>query len=349
MDRDRAAHRLAAIAGFKEEAARLERMGLLRIDAETRKAIAAYHREVLGDLNGEDGIPADAQAPHWGLRAAAAGGLLVLIALGLAGLDLLWPSMADWARIATAIALPAVFLLLAEALRTAGRDPLFVVLMAGIAALAFALDLRIVTAIFNRPFGLGHAVAAGAFAAALGHRYASRTLAAGGLLVAGAALASLIALADGRLWPALPGRLDPLLATGLATFGVGLSARLGPAMQASWRLAGLALSGAALIALAHPGTSLLPMGEGLVAGVYQALALLAFAAAMIAGLFRRWRETVYGGLALMVGFLLDRLRAWFAPVLPEAMETLMLIAAAALFLGLAALVRRLERRMGAES
>jgi len=259
MERDRAERRIAAIAGFRDGAARLERLGLLRLAPETREAIRSYHEEVLADVSGETNSasgPAGAPAPHWGLRLAAAGGLLVLLGFGL---DLLWPDMADWARIATAIALPALALLLAEALQAAGRDRAFVALLAAVAAGLFALDLKLLAASFNRPAGFELGVAVGAFAAALGHRYRSPVLAFAGLLLGGFALAALVALADGRLWPALVGRLDPIFAAGLALSLLGSAPQLDISMRPAWRLAGLILAGGAMIGLAHPGTSLLPL------------------------------------------------------------------------------------------
>jgi len=346
MNRDRAMRRIDAIGSFREELRRLEKLRLLRLDPQTRRAIETYHEEVLTELSGEYDLVHPDAAARWMMRLTAAGGVLVLAGLGVAGLDALWPGMADWARIAVAMALPTAFVLLAEALALAGRDRLFVGLMAGLAAVAFALDLRIVTAIFNRPFGLEHAVAAGSFAAALGHRYGGRWLTTAGLILAGGALAALLALADGRLWPALASRLDPVLVTGGAVFALGLTAWPGEERRPDWRLAGLLLGGGALIGLSYAGTSLLPMAATTSAGLYQLTAAILLPAVVIAGLLRRWPETVYGGLLLTVGFLLDRLRAWFAPVLPEALEALILIAAAALFTGLAVLIRRVDRRLG---
>jgi len=348
MDREKAARRIDAIGGFREEMRRLEKMRLLEIDAETRQAVETYHQEVLEELSDDYDLVIPDTAARWGLKLAAAGGALVLVGLGLAGLDLLWPRMADWARIATGIALPLVFLLLAEGLAAAGRDRLFVGLLAGLAALAFAFDLRILTAIFNRPFGFEHAVAAGSFAAALGHRYATALLSTAGLAIAGGALAALLALADGRLWPALFGRLDPVFGIGIALFVLGSTLPLDESRRADWRLAGLLLGGAAAIGLSHPGASLLPAAQETVAGLYQLATAVLLPLAVIAGLLRRWPETVYAALLLTVIFLFDRLEAWFDPVLPEALQALMLIAAVGLFAGLALLVRRIDRRLGEE-
>lgn len=346
MDREKASRRIDAIGGFREELRRLEKMRLLQLDPPTRQAVESYHEEVLEELSGDYDLAIPDRAAGWGMRLAAAGGILVLAGLGLAGLDLLWPRMADWARIAAGVALPLVFLLLAEGLAAAGRDRLFVALMAALAAIAFALDLRILAAIFNRPFGLEHAVAAGSFAAALGHRYGTVLLSTAGLLVAGGALAALLALADGRLWPALGGRLDPAFGMGLLLFVLGLTLPLDERRRADWRLAGLLLGGAAAIALSHPGASLLPVAQETVAGLYQLAAAVLLPLAVIAGLLRRWPETLYAALLLAVIFLFDRLEAWFDPVLPEALQALMLIAAAALFAGLALLVRRIDRHLG---
>ena len=346
MDREKAARRISAIGGFREEMRRLEKMRLIDLDAATRRAVESYHEEVLSELSDDYDLATPENAARWGMRLAAAGGVLVLVGLALAGLDLLWPRMADWMRIAAGIALPLVFLLLAESLAAAGRDRLFVGLMAILAGLAFALDLAILTALFNRPFGLEHAVAVGSFAVALGHRYGTALLCTAGLLLAGGALAALLALADGRLWTALAGRLDPAFGIGLVLFLSGLALPLEEPRRSDWRLAGLLLGGGALIGLSHAGASLLPIADETAAGLYQLAAVLLLPAAVIVGLLRRWRETVYAALLLMVVFLLDRLHAWFAPVLPEALQALMLIAAAALFAGLAALVRRIDRRLG---
>jgi len=120
---------------------------------------------------------------------------------------------------------------------------------------------------------------------------------------------------------------------------------LTPSLRPAWRGAGLVLAGAALIALARPGTSLLPLPATLAAGLYQAAGAIAFIAALTAGLLRGWREVTYTALTLLAVFLLDRAYGWFAPVLTEALQALLLIAVAALFAWLAHLVYRLERSL----
>jgi len=347
MKRDKADRRINAIAGFREEAKRLEDMGLLTLDAEQKKAIRAYHNEVLADLDGDGrGAGKTGGSIHWGMRLAATGGAIAVVGLGLGALDLLWPQMANWTRVLVAMSLPPLFLLLAEALRAGGRDGYFVILAAGLACLALAMNLKIVTAVFNRPVALEHAVAVGAFATALGHRYASKLLIAAGLVLGASALAGLIALIDGRVLTAALGRLDPLLAVGLAVFSAGLSARISAALRPAWRGAGLLMAGAALIGLAHAGRSILPLNEALAAGLYQAVGAAGLIAALAAGLLNGWREVTYGALALLAVFLFDRMQNWFAPVLSEALQALLLIAVAALFAWLAHLVRRLERNRG---
>lgn len=347
MNRDKAQHRIEAIAGFQEEFGRLQGMGLVALAPKERRAIKAYHDEVLADLGAHYELDAPAGPPAWGMRIAAVTGALVVAGLLAAALDAVWPSMALWARIAVALAAPLLLLALTEALRATGRRRYVVGLAAALAVTAFAGGLQAMAATMAMPLGLPAWLAIGLFAAALGQRYNLPVLAAAGLTLAGGVLAGLVATADGAAAAALFDRAEPLLAAGLALYlAAAVMWTLPCPVRPAYRSAGLALMAAALILLSHPGNSLLAAFAGVppasMAAIYQFSAVIAGFAVMSAGLKFGWRDSLYGGLGFLIVFVLTRLDAWFGEALPDAVDILALIAAAALFAWLARLVYGLE-------
>lgn len=303
MNRLAAERRMAAIAGFREEQKRLEAMGLLKLDRETARAIRACHDEVLADLGETFDLAAHEPAVHHGMRLAATAGALALVGIGVAVLDLVWASLAGALRIAIAIGAPVLAVLLAEAMHRAGSGRYAVSLVAGLAALALLGETRLLAATLNQPFGPSAFLLCGLFTAALGQRYRSRVLTSIGLLLAGGATAVLIATLDGRPAQTILWRGEPLLAAGLVLFVAGEVAgrRVAP-LAPAWRLAGLLLAGAALILLAREGGSLLPVGPGLLAGIWRLLGLLLLIGAVLYGVLRDRRETAWGGLALLMAW-----------------------------------------------
>lgn len=330
MTRDKAARRLDAIAGFRDEQQRLEDLGLLGLSKADRQKIRAYHDEVLADLSGAHDLSADqaSEPVHWGMRMAATAGIVALVLLGFAALDYLWPDMGNWARALVAFAVPIGFVALAEGLYAGGRSPYFTAMMAGLAALAFAGGMVVLTRQFNQPLGLKFGLFASGFAVAFGHRYNSRALAVPGLVFAGGFLAAIMSLLDGRMWMALSGRMDGIFLAGLALFVVGLFSNglffLGSfaAMRPAWRLAGVLLAGGGLILLGFKGHSVLGYAPSVVAVGYQGLAVFLLMAAFIAGLWKGWREVLYGALIMLGLFVASRFYDWFADSLPDVLVAL---------------------------
>ncbi len=346
-DRD-AEKRLSAIAGFREEARRLEALGLLRLDAATKRAIARPHDEVLRDLEESTGLrgPARPAAP-WTMRLAATLGALTLAGLFLLLLDHIWGGLASWLQALVAIALPPALVLLAEALAAAGRDRWFVTLVAWLAVFAFVVDLRLLAAIVNHPLGFGIVFAAGAFAAALGHRHLDAALTGPGVAAAAAGLAALVALADGAVATALPHRLEPFLILGLVAYGGGLvMQRWPPALGRAWRIAGLALGGGALLLLARPGASMFGGDAAQVATLYAVAAGLVFAALLVGGLYRLRPESAYGGLVLLWLLALERGAIWLGDTLPPSVGLLLLLLTLGILYGLVRLVHARFARAG---
>ena len=340
--------RLSAIAGFREEARRLEAMGLLRLDAAAKRAIARYHDEVLRDLEESTGLRGAARpSAPWTMRLAAALGALTLAGLSLALLDRVWGGLATWLQVLVAMAMPPALVLLAEALAAAGRDRWFVTLTAWFAVFAFMIDLRLLAVIGNHPLGFEIAFATGAFAAALGHRHLGASLTGLGVAIAAASLAALVALADGAVATALGHRLEPFLVLGGIAYGGGrVMQRWPPAIGLSWRIAGLVLGGTALLLLARPGTSMLGGDAVSVATIYAAAAALVFAALLIAGLYRRRPEDACGGLLLLWLLALERGELWLGERLPPSLGVLLLLLSLAVLYALMRLVHARFAKMG---
>ncbi|MFQ5347185.1 MAG: hypothetical protein ACE5ED_04995 [Rhodothalassiaceae bacterium] len=338
-----AERRLDAIAGFREEARRLEAMGLLELGPAEKKAIAAYHDEVLRDLEADTGLKGAARpAAPWTMRLAALLGALTLGGIVLALLDRVWGGLASWIQIAVAFAAPLLPLLLAEALLRTGRDRFFVLLAIWFAVAALALELRIVTAILNHPMDLGIVFTVGAFAAALGHRHLDALLTAAGTLAAGAALAALVALADGATAAALPQRADPLLLLGIAVWGIGAFAGRWPhRIRFGWRLAGLLLAGPAALLLTLEDASLLTAAWGSAAALERGVLGIFAITALFSGLQRGWHESAYGGVFILWLLAIAVAHRWLTAALPAPVEGVLLLLAVAILLGLGRLVQGL--------
>jgi len=278
--------RMIAINGFREEAARLEALGLLHLDGETRSNIRRYHDEVLEDLGAgaEAGLP---RPVHWGMRAVATAGAAVLAGLGLWSLDALWPELGLAARLAIALALPIALWLLAEALHAAMPSRYPALVAATLAAVSLCGAAMVAGVAFNRPAGGEALLLGGAAAALLGLRLGSLALAGAGMSVALAALTAMLALYDGAVSGALWMRLDLFPVAGIVAFLLGAFLPAAPPLPAALRLSGLLTGGLALAGLGPPGASLVDLpayvwplaGGGLLALAY------------VAGLRRDWPET----------------------------------------------------------
>ncbi|RMD88531.1 MAG: hypothetical protein D6807_05555 [Alphaproteobacteria bacterium] len=346
-----AERRLDAIAGFREEARRLEAMGLLNLGPAEKKAIASYHDEVLRDLEADAGLKGSARpAAPWTMRLAALLGALTLGGIVLALLDRVWGGLASWLQIAVALVAPLVPLLLAEALFRTGRDRFFVLLATWFAVAAFALDLRIVTAILNHPMDFAIVLAVGAFAAALGHRHLDPLLTAAGTFAAGAALAAIVALADGATAAALLHRADPVLLLGIAAWSVGAFAGRWPhVIRFGWRLAGLLLAGPTALLLTVRDASLLIAAAGSAAALESGLLALFAALALFLGLQRGWRESAHGGLVILWLLAIAVAHRWLTGALPAPVEGLLLLLAVAILFGLGRLLNGLLATAGERS
>lgn len=340
MNRTEAQKRLAAIAGFREEQKRLEAMGLLELDSAARQAIRAFHDDVIGDLEESFDLAHEEPPVHWGMRIAATSGALALLGIAFAALDLVWGSLAGIVRISAAIAVPLLFVLLAETMRRAGSSLYAISLVAGLAGLAALGEMRLLAATLNQPFGPGAWALAGLFTAALGHRHESPHLTFLGLVLAGAGAAAGLAGLDGRPASAILWRGEPLLVAGLLLFATAtLAGKMLAASAPAWRLAGLVLAALALGLLGRPDASLLPAEPSLVAGFYQILGPILLLAALFLGVLRDWRESAWGGLSLLMLLLLALLHGRYGASMPAYGQIFALLGIVALFAWLAHLLR----------
>ncbi len=343
MTSNRAVQRRNAIAGFRAEQRRLEDLGLFPLTADAKKAIRAYHDDVLNDLDPSDAhTNKSVEDPvHWGMRLAATAGLFVIISILAFTIDRFWPVLTNWNRFALAIAAPLVFLALSEIVRAVGRSRYFSALLAGLSALAVCGMLILLTRLFNQIPGPLIGLIAGGYGAALGHRHQSIPLTSLALFVTACGLGAGLAGADGRIWTALPHRIDLFLLAGLGLFAIGAAKiRLLSPMSRAWRLSGLALTGLALITLGFKGTSLLPAAPTALAKAWQIAATLIFPALILTGYLIRERDLFYGGAFLLFLFIAVRLYRWFGQDLSTGLQTVGALALIGLFLWLISLLHR---------
>lgn len=351
MTSHRAAQRRNAIAGFRAEQRRLEELGLFPLATDAKKAIRAYHDEVLHDLDSSGARAGEsAEYPvHWGMRLAATAGLFVIVGIVLYMIDQSWAALSNWGRFVLATSIPLVFLFLSEVILSLGRSRYFSTLLAGLSAVAVCSMLVLLTRLFNQSPGPLILLVAGGYGAALGHRQQSIPLGSLALFAMGFGLGACLAVADGSTWDALPHRLEPFLLAGIGLFVVGaikikaIPPALAP-MQCAWRISGLALAGLALIALGFEGTSLLPGLHTTLAKGWQLAAVLIFPALIITGYFARWRDLFYGGTHLSFLFIIVRLYHWIGADLSIGLKAVGALALVGLFMWLMSLLCRIYIR-----
>ena len=348
MDQRQAQKRVAAIAGFRDELRRLVDLGLVKIGTEERRGIEAYHDEVLADLATlYDVDTSGAQARlSWGMRIASTFGAIALSIAVLLAFDYFWQSLATPVQVAVASLAPLVLIGLCEGLRAAGRNRYFIGVGALIAAAAFGLNLWVLGRVFNLPFDL-HALAAfGLFTAALGHRHASPVVLAAGLGAVMVYVSGQLATLDGRLFvEAFWERQDLLALAAAAVLLAGVTERVAvtPELRPAYRVTGIVGLGYALITLSFGGTSLLPLNETTVAGLYQITGFVVAGLLLWLGLARDWPGTVYTAYGFLLLFTLVRLYDWAWDAVPDFVFFLILGVVALVLLWVLKTLREVEQ------
>ncbi len=337
FNRAEAQQRADEIRVFRRELARLDQDGVMRLDADQRRAIGAYHERLLAELAGSFDIDRGVEAKQlsWGMRVASFLGALALAA------SVFFLFYQFWGLLATP---PQVVILIGAALAAftatmwlRGRDAsgYFTKLAALVAFACFVLDIAMLGQIFNITPSDHALIAWGAMALLLAYSCDLRLLLAAGILCLVGFLSARTGTSMGLYWLDFGERPENFLPAALLLCGVPAlwPQRRFAGFVAIYRAFGLLTLFLPMLVLAHWGrASYLDWPAKSVEGLYQVLGFAGSAAAIWLGIRRGWGETVNTGTVFFVVFLYTKFYDWWWEIMPKYLFFLVLGLVAVLLL-----------------
>lgn len=351
LAREEAQRRVDRIRAFREEAAELEREGVLELTPEQRARVLGHHEALLAHLAGAFDVDRTEGEKRLsvGMRVAA---LLGAIALGAAAFFLglrLWGGIGVPLQVGVLAAAPLVALGGMEAAARRERT-LYVTLLAGLlAGAAFVVDLSVLARLLNLPQRPAVLLAWSAFCLLVAYAFGLRLLLVAGIVFLVAFVATFSGEAEPCLWHAFGRRPENFLPLGAAMFALPLVAphRRLASFPAAYRALGLVCVFVPVLLLATSGwASYLRAGPRTVEVLYQLAGFVLAALATWAGVRRGESETTNIGAGAFVLFLYVKLFQWWWDWMPKWAFFLVLGLVA---VGLLLLMRRLHsvrRRAG---
>ncbi len=320
--RTEAQQRADDIRTFRVELDRLEREGVLGLDASQRSALARHHENILARYAGEFDIDRDVQSKQLslGMRIASFLGALALAASVFFLFHRFWGLLSTpW----------QVTVLVAAALGSCGATALvarhdstgyFTKLAAMVAFACFVLDIAMLGRIFNITPSDKALLPWAAFAFLLAYSHDLRLLLAAGIVCLMAFLSAQVGTLSGVYWLHFGERPENFLPAALALFAFPqlLDHRHFPGFGPIYRVLALAAIFLPMLVLGNWGwMSYLPLEPSLVEGLYQVLGFAASATAIAFGARRNWPEVVNTGVTFFVIFLYTKFYDWWWEVMPK--------------------------------
>lgn len=349
-DERTAQRRADRIRAFRDELEALEEEGLLRLDTASRQRVVDHHEDILARLGAAWDIDRSEteRQMSWGMRIAALLGAAAICASAWFAFLQVWGYLGAATQVAIPLAGALLALAGAAAVARRERGRYLTTILALLAAAALAIELAVLTQVFNIPPTDAAIAAIALFMIVLAYGYRLPLL---GLLGAtGAAVwvgSRLGGLMNGEPYPA-SFEAEALVLGGLAAALVPLvPARWRDhALDARWRIAGSVLALGALFALAnHGASSELPLAPGTAEALYQVVGSVAAAGTIAAGLWRRWPELVYVGTTAFLLFIYTKFFDWWWDLLPRSVFFLIVGVTGLVALAALSLTRqRLRRR-----
>ena len=347
LSKPEAQRRADRIAAFRAELAALEAGGVLVLPAEQRDAVDRYHESALRDFAERF----DVDVEEGGKRLSV--GMWVASFLGASALALsiflffqrFWGMLTTPAQVAILVAAPALAFGLTEIAARRERTGTFASLLGLVTFACFVLDLTMLGRIFNVVPSAEAFLAWALFGMVIGYAYGLRLPLAAGVVCLLFWLAARAGI--GMPWESSLEYPEHHLLAGLAVLAVPLifKHRRRPELEKVYRFIGLFAVLVALLWLAEaPRSSRLPLDLENIRILYQVLGFLVPAAAIAAGLWRRWGDMVYLAATFFVIHLYVRFFDWWFDWMPKYLFFLILglTAVAALYV-----LMRLRRMLAA--
>ena len=328
-DAQRRANRIRA---FRAELEALIAADVTTLTPEQRERITRYHDELLRQLAAAHDIDRSDAAGQLsrGMQIAAFIAAVALTAAVYSLVARFWGRL-DLPMQATLLcAFPLVALAGVELSAQRERTLYIASIFALVAYGTYWLAVFVLSELLNVPVTPPALWGGALFGVALALPYGFRVIFGAALLALLVALAGSVFQASGMPWTLAVE--FPEIITAAAFMFVLAAPRLGathPAFAAVTRGVAFAVGLLGLLVLSSAGeASLLPTPSRVSELIYQGGALLASSVALMIGIRRQWRETMYIAAGALTVFLLVRFVDWFWDVLPRFVFFLLLAAAA---------------------
>lgn len=320
-DRDAAQTRADRIRTFRAELGTLDAEGVVALSDEQRAAIGTYHDQLLSRLEAVYDVDATeaAQGLSRGMQLASFFAAVTLTAAVAALVGRFWARFDLPLQATLLCAFPLMALVGVELTARRERTLYVASLFALVAYGTFWLALVVLSDSLNIPLSPPWIWAAVFFGLGLSLPYHFRLILAATLMTLIVAIAGTIFQAQGLLWTAIFEHFDLLM---IAAFASTLLApyvgQLYSGFAPVTRLVGFGIGLIALLIVStFGGASLLPLGNRTTELVYQAIMLAVCVALIVAGIRKRWTETVYLAAGALTVFLIVRYVDWFWDAVPS--------------------------------
>jgi hypothetical protein len=346
LSKPEAQRRADRIAAFRAELAALEAGGVLVLPQEQRAAVERHHDATLREL--AERFDVDVEEGEKRLSV----GMWVASFLGATALALsvflffqrFWGLLTTPAQVAILVAAPAVALGLTEIAARRERTGTFASLLGLVTFACFVLDLTMLGRIFNVVPSANAFLAWALLGMVMAYAYGIRLPLAAGVVCLLIWLASQVGTWSGMPWEKSLEYPEHHILAGLAVLAIPLvfRHRRRVELERVYRLAGLFAVLAALLWLSEaPNDSRLPLDTENLKILYHVLGFLVPAAAIAAGLWRRWADMVYLAATFFVIHLYVRFFEWWFDWMPKYLFFLILGLAAVAALAVLMRLRRL--------
>jgi uncharacterized membrane protein len=317
-----AQQRVDDIRAFREELARVEAAGALRLGDDQRSALATYHDALLARLQAGFDVDRSARAKQLslGMRVASLIGALALAARVFFLFWNFWGHLSAPVQVTTLVGFTVGSFLATVAIARRDATGYFTKLAAMVAFACYVLNVVLLGRIFDITPSDKALLAWSAYAFLLAYAYELRLLQVAGILTLVAFIAARAGTWSGCYWLYFGERPENFLPAAAALFGLPLAfdqsryAGFAP----TYRVFGMLTLFLPMLVLANWGTaSYLDLDRDLVQGIYQTLGFAGTAALIWWGTRRDWREVTNTGTTLFVIFLYTKFFDWWWDWMPK--------------------------------
>ena len=337
LSRSDAQQRVDDIRVFRDELARVEAQGVLRLDDAQQSALRRYHDTLLATLQAGFDVDRSARAKQLslGMRIASFIGALALAASAFFLFYNVWGYLSTPLQVATVTGMALATFALTIAIARRDASGYFTKLAALEAFACFVLDIAMLGEIFDITPSDKALLPWAAYAFLLAYAFELRLLLVAGIVCLLAFVSARVGSWSGMYWICFGERPEDFFPAAIAIMLVPqwLDQRRFAGFAATWRVLGMLALFLPMLVLANWGTvSYLELDRNLVQGLYQMLGFAGTAALVWLGARRGWKEMVDTGVALFVIFLYTKFFDWWWEWMPKYVFFLVLGLAAVLLL-----------------